>query len=231
MSEEQSARAGFDWIAGCYEAVANIYSLGAIPRSKATQIKRMCAGDRVLYVGVGSGQDALMAAQHGCQVTCLDISGKMLAKVRARFDAAGLAGEFHQRDLADHVDAAGYDFVAANFFLNSFAPGEMVRMMHRLASLLGPNGQLLIADVAPPQGNPLYWILNRVHIRLAFYVFWLLRLIPYSPTYDYRDYLGNCELELKDIEWFRLLKIGPVCYQNVTAHRRKGPSNPEAGES
>jgi ubiquinone/menaquinone biosynthesis C-methylase UbiE len=212
-------RPGFDKAAWFYETAANWYSLGQIPASKRAQLEHLRVGDDVLYVGVGTGDDALLAAEHGCRVTCLDLSAGMLDRARVRFSKRGLDARFLEQDVLCHEHHDGYDVVVANYFLNSFVEADMRRVLAHIASLVKPNGNLLIADVAPPHGNLIYWCLNRIHIRTAFYVFWLLGLVPFKPTYDYRPYLAENHLQLVRIEWFRLLGYGPVCYQSICATR------------
>ncbi|MCA9259928.1 MAG: hypothetical protein KDA61_12040, partial [Planctomycetales bacterium] len=68
----------YNLIAGVYEFGARIYSLGLIPQSKALQLPYLHSGDRVLYAGVGPGEDALAAAERGVRLTCLDRSAGML---------------------------------------------------------------------------------------------------------------------------------------------------------
>jgi ubiquinone/menaquinone biosynthesis C-methylase UbiE len=214
------ATASFDRVAWFYEQAANVYSFGLNPASKASQLPYLKAEQRVLYAGSGTGLDALAAARLGCQVTCLDNSPKMLDRARARFDAAGLSGEFLLADAFEHQQPAGYDVVVANYFLNTFGEDDMRRLLMRLSELLAPGGTLLVADVAPAQGNLLGRLVNRLHVRIPFYVFWLLGLIPYKPTYDYRAYLAEAGLALRRLDWFRLFRFGPVCYQSLVAERR-----------
>jgi hypothetical protein len=45
----------------------------------------------VLYVGVGSGEDAIEAARRGIQVTCLDLSTSMYAAHRIYYRVANIA--------------------------------------------------------------------------------------------------------------------------------------------
>ena len=51
----------YDAVALLYDELAELYSLGRIRRSKEVQLESIAKGDRVLYVGVGRGADALLA--------------------------------------------------------------------------------------------------------------------------------------------------------------------------
>ena len=81
----------YDRIAHSYERAGRIYSCGLIPRAKAAQIARMRPGGSVLYLGVGAGEDALLAAQCGVDLTCIDVSAGMLAQTAAKLQAVGLS--------------------------------------------------------------------------------------------------------------------------------------------
>ena len=56
-------RYSYDRFAWCYESIARVVSLGAIPRVKASQIAALAPAERVLYGGVGAGEDTLLAAR------------------------------------------------------------------------------------------------------------------------------------------------------------------------
>jgi len=55
----------YESVAWCYEEIARLYSLGRIPETRAYEVEQMRAGDAALYVGVGCGEDALLAARCG----------------------------------------------------------------------------------------------------------------------------------------------------------------------
>ena len=95
-------RRSYETVAWCYDALARIYSLGAIARAKAWPVARLRPGDRVLYAGIGSGEEAVLAARLGARVTGIDLSRSMLRAAHRRFAAAGLAAELVQGDFFDH---------------------------------------------------------------------------------------------------------------------------------
>ena len=104
----------------------------------------------MLYLGVGSGEDALAAARKGAEVTCVDTSAGMLERLRRRLEQEGLSAELLCRD-AFELDRPGvYDAVAANYFLNVFRRDGMRKMLRHALTFLKPDGRFMIADVAPP---------------------------------------------------------------------------------
>jgi ubiquinone/menaquinone biosynthesis C-methylase UbiE len=76
----------------CWE----VYSGGQIYAAKASQLVPMRSGDRVLYAGVGPGEDAALAERLGAKVTCIDVAPKMLQKVESRFQSEPQRGCFQQ---------------------------------------------------------------------------------------------------------------------------------------
>ena len=125
--------------------------------------------ERVLYAGVGGGEDAVMAARKGAHVTVIDLSPRMLAKASERIAAAGLEGQVEciRGDILEHDRHGYYDVVCANFFLNVFVEPVMREMMQYLVSLLRPGGMLLIADLAPVEGPIWQRMARRIYFGVA----------------------------------------------------------------
>ena len=170
-------------------------------------------GESVLYVGVGTGDNALAAARAGARVTCIDLSPAMLKRAEARFTRAGLTGDFICADALEHHPVEGYDAVALNFFLNFFSEGSMQRALARLAGLVKPGGKLMIADYAYPRGNWLVRLPQVIYWRITNVFFWAVSLGGFGalhPIYDYVSYFPALGLETESIEYFRPLRVGPV---------------------
>ena len=70
----QQLQKSYDRAAWFYEKSAKFYSTNQIRESKRQQLKHIQRGDKVLFLGAGSGEDAVMAAEKGALVTCIDIS-------------------------------------------------------------------------------------------------------------------------------------------------------------
>src|SRR5688572_24938071 len=82
-------------MAGDYDGVSRHVEGG--PREIYERLP-LVPGCRLLDVGCGSGQLALMAAKDGFQVTGVDIAGNLVERARTRAQAEGLSASFHEAD-------------------------------------------------------------------------------------------------------------------------------------
>ena len=179
----------------------------------------MGPGDRVLYLGVGAGEDALQAARTGAQVTCIDISPEMLDRLQFKLNKEGLSVELICQSAFEHKKIGHYDICATNYFLNVFRKDDMIQMLNHAATLIRPGGKFLIADVAVPQGNPFSKAFAFLYLKTAMASFWLLGLVPWHENYDYPSYFRDAGVELEHVEHFRLANFGPIVYQSIVGRK------------
>ena len=218
----------YDLVAGTYETSSRVFSAGKIPASKAAQLPHIEPGDRVLYLGVGAGEDAVPACEKGADVTCVDLSAGMIARLRRKLEAKGLEAELLVADAFTLDRPEAYDAVAANYFLNVFRPEEMRRMLRHAAGMVKPGGLFLIADVARPRGNAASRAFNGLYSGAAMSVFWSLGLVPWHENYDYAAELTALGYTIEENPTFRFAKVGPVVFETIVA--RKPPAPPAATE-
>lgn len=115
---------------------------------------------RALDLGCGEGGDAIWLAQHGWQVTAVDIASTAIERGRAAAQAAGVADdaiEWVAQDLADWSAADDYDLVSA-FFLQSPITLPREQILRRAAAAVAPGGRLLVVShaAAPPWARELH---------------------------------------------------------------------------
>lgn len=87
-------------------------------------IKRITSGRRALDIACGEGRNSIYLAQHGFQVTGLDISDVALAKARQRSEQEGVTVDFRQTDLEEcRLEDGQYDLIVNfNFLLRELIP-------------------------------------------------------------------------------------------------------------
>lgn len=210
----------YDPVASHYELLAHIYSFGKIKESKQSQISEIAPNDKVLYAGVGAGEDAISAAKLNTHITCIDLSSKMLDNANKSFNKNGLEnGEFICADIMEHNRFNYYDVVTSNFFLNIFTEPVMKVILEHLTKLLKSNGKLLIADFAIPRGNFIYRLFQKIHHGAANTSYWMQGLAPFHSVYDYPKHFPEVGLQLVNTNYFRLFKYGPVAYQSITSKK------------
>ena len=140
----------YDSIAPYYNTLSALYSLGQISASKRHQNEFLQPNDRVLFLGCGSGQEVIAAAQRGCQVSALDASTKMLEKLARRLKrmsatarlVSGTVEDFCQDHLDAHTDRQLYDCVVANYFFNGFQESVMRRAIATIRPTSAPRWKI-----------------------------------------------------------------------------------------
>jgi len=210
----------YEAVAWCYDVLARLYSLNAIARAKAWQVDFVRPGDRVLYVGLGTGEDALLAARRGAVVTGIDLSPRMLRRAEDRFRAEGLTAELIQGDFREHRPKEAYDFVAANFVLDIFGPTGVQRALSHLVALVRPEGLLALADFAPPASGMLRSCLSSVYYRPINLAGWLLGLCVLHPIYDLAADFDSLGIDLLARRAFRVGARGPALYESLIGSKR-----------
>ncbi|QDT14577.1 class I SAM-dependent methyltransferase [Alienimonas californiensis] len=213
----------YDLVAGVYDLGCHVYSGGAIAASKRAHLRFVSAGDRVLYLGVGTGAEAVEACANGAAVTAVDLSPKMLARLRRRLDARGLDAELILGDALAHRRSGQYDAVVAHYFFNLFEPEAMRAALRQAAALLRPGGRLIVADLAPPRGGRLRRLLNHAYSKAATAAFLALRLAPWRPNYHYAAECRAVGLQAEGTIPFRWAGAGPIFFETVVARRPDRP--------
>lgn len=110
-----------------------------------------------LDLGCGQGGDSLWLAQHGWQVTAVDIAEAALHKVNERAAQQRLSDRIRteQHDLANSLPSGTWDLVSAHY-LHSLFGFPKARILGDLGEQVNPGGMLLIVDhgsVAPWSWN------------------------------------------------------------------------------
>src|SRR3954451_24656736 len=163
--EEGQVRAMFDRIAGIYDLLNSVMTVGLHHRwrSRAADLAAVGPGSRVLDVATGTGDLAIELAGRGCEVVGSDFSEGMLERARAKApelrweqgDALGLPY------ADDEFDAVTVGFGARNF-------SDLDRGLSEMTRVVRPGGRVVVLEITTPQRPPLS----------TFFRVWFDRVVP-----------------------------------------------------
>ncbi len=196
-----------DW----YDWLADLFSFQLIKASKEVHLSSLNRDDRVLYPGMGSGQEMVAAVRAGAKVTGIDISPQMVKKAKNRLANSGWKVELCESDVKEHLRPCFYDLIAAHYFLNLYRKDEAIIVLRRLAEQLKQNGLIVVADFAYPGKNPndalthiYYWTINLIGACLG--------LAKLHPPHDYKEYFSYVGLHTVKSQRIGFGK-GPALFQ------------------
>jgi SAM-dependent methyltransferase len=100
---------------------------------------------RVADLGCGTGSVAVLLAEHGYDVTGLDLSPRMLERARAKAASAGTSCTFAVGDASSPaLAAAAYDVVLSRHVV--WALPDPAAALRRWVDLLAPGGRLVLVE-------------------------------------------------------------------------------------
>ena len=137
--------AALDWGAGRYETTAE--RLAPVARVVVDHAS-LRPGERVLDLGCGTGNAAILASQTGATVTGVDPSSRLLRVARERTEAGGADIDFRSGDAASiPLPDASVDVILSVFAV-IFAPdpGAAAAEMSRV---LSPGGRIVLSAWLP----------------------------------------------------------------------------------
>lgn len=133
------------WTAGDYDRFSRYMESGA---REFCERLNLAPGSRLLDVGCGSGQLALMAAKDGIEVTGVDIASNLVERARTRAQAEGLRARFEEADAeALPFDDASFD-VVTSLIGAMFAPQPQLVAQELLRVCLS-GGTIAMANWTP----------------------------------------------------------------------------------
>jgi demethylmenaquinone methyltransferase/2-methoxy-6-polyprenyl-1,4-benzoquinol methylase len=180
--EEPQVRAMFDRIAGVYDLLNSVMTVGLHHewRRRAADLARVGPGSRVLDVACGTGDLAIELAgrvgQAG-EVIGSDFSEEMLTHARRK--APGIRFEWgNALDL--QYDDASFDAATVGFGARNFS--DLEQGLREMTRVVRPGGRVVVLEITTPTRPPLS----------TFYRLWFDRLVPLlgrvagdSDAYEY----------------------------------------------
>src|SRR6185295_11155928 len=143
--ESMKSRLKHIWMAGDYDRFSRYMESGAREFYERLKVSPGC---RLLDVGCGSGQLALMAAKDGLEVTGVDIASNSVERARERAQVEGVRARFEEADAeALPFEDASFD-VVASLIGAMFAPRPDL-VAKELLRVCKPGGTLAMANWTP----------------------------------------------------------------------------------
>jgi SAM-dependent methyltransferase len=141
----QNSLATVDWGVGSYERTAAQLMPTARVVVDAAGIER---GDRVVDVGTGTGNAALLAATRGAIVAGIDPSARLVAVARERANLGGLDAAFVTGTADDMPLGDGAADIVMSVFGVIFAP-DPAAAVAEMARVTAPRGRIVLSAWIP----------------------------------------------------------------------------------
>jgi ubiquinone/menaquinone biosynthesis C-methylase UbiE len=145
MGETEPPQPGIDWSVGRYETTAAQLAPAAWEVVRRASLQQ---GERVLDLGCGTGNAALLAARAGCSVTGVDPAARLLEVAHARAAAENVAINFLPGDAASiPLTEASVDVILSVFAV-IFAPDPRAAAAE-MSRVLSPVGRIVLSAWFP----------------------------------------------------------------------------------
>ena len=209
----------YNRIAPLYDQFAALWSGGCIAKCHRKLGERLTPGERALFVGAGSGQDAAHAAMRGVDTAILDISSSMLTRAARRVRAVGGNPELIEIDIREYKANTLFDSAVVSFFLNVFDDDELPTILKLLYNTIRPDGRLLVADFSAPQGSTLARFLQRLYHDIPMHVFSHIAGNAIHPIHRLSPVLKSAGLTVTHRETARIFAVGPAWLEIIECRR------------
>ena len=150
MSDEPrifDTREGYDLWAPTYDTMGNW--LLALEEPEVDRALGPVAGMELLDLGAGTGRHAIRLAAQGARVTAVDFSAEMLAKARAKPDAARVRFVIHDVTRPLPFANGSFDRVLSALVLEHIQVPELHAFFTELGRVARPDGRIVVTAMHP----------------------------------------------------------------------------------
>lgn len=102
----------------------------------------------VLDIGFGTGTLTSKLYEHGCRITGMDFSSKMVRIAGEKMPDARLIQADFSKGLPDKIASESFDFILATYSLHHLTDEEKTPFIECLLERLNGDGLLMIGDIA-----------------------------------------------------------------------------------
>lgn len=102
----------------------------------------------VLDIGFGTGTLTAKLYEHGCRITGVDFSPKMMRIASAKMPDARLFQADFSKGLPREITSENFDFILATYSLHHLTDDEKIPFIECLLERLNEDGLLMIGDIA-----------------------------------------------------------------------------------
>lgn len=142
--------------AGWYDSFVNLMTLGKAGALRQTSIElaRLVSGERVLEIGCGTGELALLAESlvgRSGRVVGIDAASEMIEVARLKASRKNVAVEFFIQPVEDMAFADGsFDVVFSSLMMHHLPDTLKEQALSEVRRVLRPGGRLVIIDIRRP---------------------------------------------------------------------------------
>ncbi|HUN38071.1 MAG TPA: class I SAM-dependent methyltransferase [Trebonia sp.] len=157
---------------------------------------------RVLDAGCGTGENALVAASRGADVTGIDVAPTAITRARAKAAERGLNARFEVADALDLGSRSTVDTVIDSGVLHVFGDDDRVRYVTSLAAVLRPGGTVYLMCFS--NREPGTWGPRRIsadELRAAFSDGWTVESVT-ADTFEINPVNGATQVQA----WLAVIK-------------------------
>jgi cyclopropane fatty-acyl-phospholipid synthase-like methyltransferase len=141
-----------------YESFQAPWDIGRPQPAIATLVERGLVKGRVLDVGCGTGEHALLSAAHGHEAWGVDESPAAIGRAREKATARALTVDFRAHDALDIASlGTTFETILDVGLFHTFSDRERVTYAEQIARTLSAGGSLFVlcfSELEPPWGGP-----------------------------------------------------------------------------
>jgi len=202
-------RPAFDRVAPHYDWMEDLLAGQKLERCRQAMLTYLPPLTHILLAGEGHGRflGALLEVQPSARVTCVDSSGKMLARARRRLQRSAQAEDrvrFVEADLfAWDGEGEKYDLVVTQFIFDCYERAEVEMLARHLAALTQPQALWMVTDFQVPLSGPARWRAWLIH-RAMYLFFRIFANLPARQAVAPAPYLREAGFRLQrrdEFEW------------------------------